>query len=770
MYKYEWDAETRGYLLTTKLTGISREIRPVFYQELDLLGFNKHWEYPRAGAPLLWAESRRYYYNGKVVAIASGGGLFTKPELKINEENLAITPVNIPLMVKKNKSLMRGLVQNTLQLIYKTYLDYRKKKADIIYVAFSGGKDSFALLDLVQRALPHTEFKVIFSDTTMEISSTYEAIENAKEYWPDLEFYTAKSHLDARESWELFGPPSRTKRWCCSVHKTAPALLKLQEIYGSNKIKALVFDGVRAEESSSRANYKIISDGNKYNIQTNCSPILNWGTTELFLYLFERNLFINNAYRYGATRVGCVLCPLSSKWWDYIANSRFKEAKLFTDIIKKNNYNKFKDLKELDKFLDTGGWKGRMGGRHLLNGGNRLVEQISKYDLILNVNEQKTNWREWIKTLGYIIQISENKYSVDYKGQNYTFQVRETDKKLIVKIQNNFHKKNSIRFRYLLKNIFYKVAYCIQCKNCQVECPQGALQMTDGGIHVGKNCICCEKCLDIPRGCLVANSLSVTSGGNDMNLKGINRYNHFGFRKNWLGYFLESKDDFWQSGQLGKYQFDGFRVWLKEAELTANNMFNDLADRIDGLGIEDIRIWAVVVNNLAYNSPIMNWYVRTVDHDIMYHPDSIIELLGNGLSVSTRKNAVTSLKETFRYSPLGEELGLGLCEIKGNSVISITRVGWQAIDPLVVLYSLYKFAEKSDGYYSFTLSYLCNHAIERAGISPTQIFGIGRKIMKEKLESLAMDYRDFISISFSKDLDNIDLNKKKSSLEVVELF
>jgi phosphoadenosine phosphosulfate reductase len=86
------------------------------------------------------------------------------------------------------------------------------------------------------------------------------------------------------------------------------------------------------------------------------------------------------------------------------------------------------------------------------------------------------------------------------------------------------------------------------------------------------------------------------------------------------------------------------------------------------------------------------------------------------------------------------------------------------------LYSLYKFAEKSDGYYSFTLSYLCNNEIERTGISPTQIFGIDSKMMKDKLQNLATDYKDFITVSFSKDLDNIDLNKNKNSLDVVELF
>lgn len=772
MYNYEWDLETGGYILTAKLSRVTKEVRPVFYQELDLLGFNKYWSYPKGKEPLLWAEARRYIYKGRVIAETKGGGLYTRPALKVYEDKLELEPVNTMLMVEKNKTLMGGLIQNSLQLIYKTYLEYRNRKVNVIYVAFSGGKDSLVLLDLTQRALPHSEFKVIFSDTSMEISATYKALERAEQRWSDVKFYRAKSHLDAKDSWELFGPPSRTQRWCCSVHKTAPSLLKLREITRRDKLKALVLDGVRAEESPRRAAYSVISDGQKHATQINCRPLLNWGAAEIYLYLFERDLFLNDAYKYGVTRVGCAICPLSSPWREFIVNNIFEnDTKPFIDIIKKNVEGKFfNNEKELDKYLDKGGWKGRTGGRNLKNGGNRIIEQTSKDYLILNVNEQRSSWKEWMKTLGAVTELTENKYSVEYRKSNHIFDIEEKNGKLKVKIQNQIHNKESIRFLYLFKNVFYKTAYCVKCRNCEVECPQGVLHIKDDGIRIDKGCIHCESCLDMPKGCLAAKSLLFTMGGNCMSLKGIDRYKTFGFRKIWLNYFIEEKDNFWQSGKLGKYQLDGFRVWLKEAELITNGMFNDLAGRISALGVDDTRVWAIIAINLVYNSPIMNWYVRTVEFNVPYSPNSIVALLGDALSISTRENAVTSLKETFRYSPIGRELGLGVCDVKGNAIVSITRIIWANPDPLIILYSLYKFAEKSDGYYSFTLNYLCDHSVERVGISPTQIFGVDRKTMKEKLQNLATDYKEFISVSFSKDLDNIDLNKNKTSLEVVELF
>ena len=42
MYRYIWDSETGGLLLTTETTvqGYSNEPRPVYYRELDILGFD----------------------------------------------------------------------------------------------------------------------------------------------------------------------------------------------------------------------------------------------------------------------------------------------------------------------------------------------------------------------------------------------------------------------------------------------------------------------------------------------------------------------------------------------------------------------------------------------------------------------------------------------------------------------------------------------------------------------------------------------------------
>ena len=45
MYSYSWDTETGGLLLNSSPLHFSKEPRPVFSRELDLLGFDQYWKY-----------------------------------------------------------------------------------------------------------------------------------------------------------------------------------------------------------------------------------------------------------------------------------------------------------------------------------------------------------------------------------------------------------------------------------------------------------------------------------------------------------------------------------------------------------------------------------------------------------------------------------------------------------------------------------------------------------------------------------------------------
>lgn len=267
MYGYEWTGQNGIYRLSVN-SKIEKEIRPVFKEELDYFGFNEHWTYPDTDAPLLWAEGiRRYILNGTCVAEATGGGFYTKPTIKIYTEGLNLEPIDVDALWKENERLMLGLEKTSMDFIRKTHDKY-EKQGMAFAVAFSGGKDSLVLLDLVSRTLSPDEFSVVFSNTGMELSTTIQSVEKAKKHWPSLKFYEAKSHLKPTDSWEEFGPPGRRMRWCCAVHKSVPTILLLRELTGNYNIKVVVFDGVRAEESAARADRDEISVGAKNINQT----------------------------------------------------------------------------------------------------------------------------------------------------------------------------------------------------------------------------------------------------------------------------------------------------------------------------------------------------------------------------------------------------------------------------------------------------------------------------------------------------------------------
>ena len=88
MYSYIWDVETGGLLLTNDKLKFSKEPRPVYYRELDILGFDKYWSYPKNDdAPIMWAEANNYIYRGRTIAKTKGGSLYTPPELIVVDDS-----------------------------------------------------------------------------------------------------------------------------------------------------------------------------------------------------------------------------------------------------------------------------------------------------------------------------------------------------------------------------------------------------------------------------------------------------------------------------------------------------------------------------------------------------------------------------------------------------------------------------------------------------------------------------------------------------------
>jgi len=775
MYAYEWTAQNGIYSLT--INGkVQKEIRPVFKEELDFFEMNRYWTYPSTKAPLLWAEGiRRYVINGRCVAEAKGGGFYSKPQIKVNEVGLTLKPINIDSLWAQNAEIMYGLENTTISFIRETYKEFVKQRYAFV-VAFSGGKDSLVLLDLVSRALSPSDFYVVFSNTGMELNSTIEAVEKAKRHWPELRFFEARSHLNPDKSWDEFGPPGRRMRWCCSVHKSVPTILTLREITGNYDVKAVVFDGVRAEESAQRAKYDEISVGAKNINQINCSPILKWSTSELYLYLLHKNILFNQAYTQGLFRVGCMVCPMSSNWWDSLANNIYKNELAFL-LQKVEKYAELtKPTQEQKRFVEQGGWKARMGGRGLLNGGNRVSETIDENSITFHFTETKQDWLSVAPILGPIVERNGSNGIQLIANREYIFSISEANK-------NISYSPYKLMDRFVishLRGVANKVAYCFGCKTCMVQCPCNAFVIDDNNqIFIRENkCGHCSNCIEFTggKGCLAAKSLS-TTGGSGMNLKGMNRYQHFGLRREFLEHFFEYKSECFNMGVLGNRQYDALKVWLREAELlNPNNKGNksgtptELFEKLEPLGPFNPVVWAIIWTNLAYNSIICKWYMLYVPSGEVYEKSDLVFMLGDDYSQSTRDNAITALLETFRHSPIGSTLKQGI-PISVGASYKFSKQGWESPSAIAILYSLYKWAEAT-GEYTFSLRKTMIENRGNAnwlGVDPGAIFGISDDNLKEILQSLALQFERFIRVSFQVNLDNVILSRDISSIDILNL-
>lgn len=606
MYKIEWDKETGGILLSSKVTketlGVSP--RPVWFEELDLLGLDKlEYIYPPAEAPLMWAVNKQYFYRGELMFEAKGANIYDAPTVVFQEgkETATLVPVDIEEMLRRNKDQMFLIENEALEFIRDTYIAYagvnraydaimanqnidfealaqkvekktKQKMAvvkedcdsfdvmpldvanvkgkrvllstriDKFIASFSGGKDSQVVLDLVTRAIPPTAFEVIYSDTGYELPSSLELYEEVKRYYgnrfPALKFTTTRNHESVLNYWDKIGTPSDTHRWCCSVMKTAP-LYRSLKMEGNKQARVLTFDGVRAEESTRRSGYNRIGKGVKHSTVVNVSPILNWNSVEIFLYIFKYDLPINIAYRKGITRVGCVICPFSSEWNDMVVNRTFKSA--LSPFLKKieNCVNKL-TISDQDEYIKSGNWKRRAGGREM-NPDSALNVISTNPDLIIEMVNPHKDITTWFSAIGEFK--GNSKYgNIKYGGSIYSFHVENKNRKLIIIFPN----ANNALFAGLVKRALYKAVFCINCEACEVECPTGALSIIPEAKINKSKCIHCQKCLNFHElGCIVAHSLKITnSKSTKMKLVG---YNNFGLKEEWLDYYMLNHKDFFKS-------------------------------------------------------------------------------------------------------------------------------------------------------------------------------------------------------------------------------
>ncbi len=386
-----------------------------------------------------------------------GKGVSVKIKYLNDKKEIKVKKANIDKIIKANISYLNKIEAKAIREI-------KKFEGKNVLVSFSGGKDS--LVSLYLTILSGIKFKVFFLNTGLEFPETINYVNKIKEkYGIDMDIIDAGDAFF--KSLNHFGPPGRDYRWCCKVCKLGPTTR-----YLINKGEVYVIIGQRKYESFTRYKNSRQWENEWVPNQKAFSPIQNWDSLSIWLYIFYRNLEYNPWYEKGLWRIGCYLCPSQDMGDIEIVKKFYKDYKRWEDYL----YEYFKGYKDAEIRIKYGLWRWNNIPEHLKN--EFGVENINRNTLKLEFEEDEK------------IRIKIDKFDKERLKNMLNILPRE-----VYNIKENYvEAEKSLKDQ--LVQIIYQSEECVGCGICSGRCKYNAIEIRDNKAWIIEDlCMNCSACL-----------------------------------------------------------------------------------------------------------------------------------------------------------------------------------------------------------------------------------------------------------------------------------
>lgn len=241
--------------------------------------------------------------------------------------------------VLQQKQLLR--LEDKIRLTKRRIKDFYDHMNGNVYVAFSGGKDSTVLLNIVRTVFPNV--RAVFCDTGLEFPEIREFVketENVTWIKPKMSFYqvikkygypciskeqshfirqyrTTKSEYlknvrwngkngkyKISEKWKfLVDAPFKISDQCCDILKKNPFKKFERETNLRGYIGTLACDSNMRERNYLRYGCTILTEGKE-----KCMPLSFWLEKDIWDYINQKKIPYSPIYDNDVDRTGCIFC------------------------------------------------------------------------------------------------------------------------------------------------------------------------------------------------------------------------------------------------------------------------------------------------------------------------------------------------------------------------------------------------------------------------------------------------------------------------------